>query len=456
MNSCLPKKLNREKKEDDFLLPEIKRDDTMGNTNESEKKKQKTTAGSNKKRGQGGSKKNSKKKHADRNSVVLALSTIGIIIIAAAVILFFMISPSSAAVPQLTNMSLEDARSTAEESGYTISDEIEYSLSDTVQENYVISQLPEAGTEAPKSEPIKLVVSLGTSGGGIEVPNVVNKAVDKAGEMIEDLTLTYRVVSEYSDTVESGIVIRQTPLAGTHINSGDIVTLHVSIGPDTNTGEKRQVRVPNVLGMYRDNAESTLGEYGLGIGTVTYMPSDQEEGTIVMQSPAEGAMVEEASSVTIVLSSGSTDTTLGSEYRESIGTETGETENGGEEVSSGENENDESSGETSSAGEEPVGDSGSDTASSEETSSGGGDSSETSGSNTSGSGASQIFSVKIPDAANDSVNVEIVANGQVVHNAMHSKTEGTVSVEIPDDGSGSASVQAYIDGAKVSDKTITF
>ena len=88
------------------------------------------------------------------------------------------------------------------------------------------------------------------------------------------------------------------------------------------------------------------------------------------------------------------------------------------------------------------------------------DSAETSNSTTSDSGSSvsgtksQMFTVKIPDAANDTVNVEIVADGQVIHNAVHSKTEGAVTVEVQ--GSGSVSVQAYIDGAKVSDKTITF
>ena len=68
--------------------------------------------------------------------------------------------------------------------------------------------------------------------------------------------------------------------------------------------------------------------------------------------------------------------------------------------------------------------------------------------------STRTFTVKIPDTADDSVDVEIVANGKTVHNAVHSKDEGTVSVEIT--GSGTAEVQAYIDGSKVSDRTINF
>ena len=167
MSRCPSKDGSEEKKEDDdFLLPEIKRSVPQYNDDdEVQPRKRQASGGNTKKKRSGGKKKGGKKKsaHADRNSVVLALSTIGVILVIAAVVLFMTINPMANTVPQLTNMSIEDAIATAEQSGYSVSDEIEYSLSDTVQENYVISQLPEAGVEAPKSEPIKLIVSLGTS-----------------------------------------------------------------------------------------------------------------------------------------------------------------------------------------------------------------------------------------------------------------------------------------------------
>ncbi len=423
---------------DDFELPEIKRDTQNGDKQVKPRpKKTPPQTDANKKQGT----KKKRNRRADRNSVVLALSTIGIIMAAAVIAIFVLFKPTSNTVPDLRNMSLEDARTEAANSGYTISDEIEYSLSDTVQENYVISQLPEPDTESPRSEPIKLIVSLGTSGGGIAVPDVTHLAVDEAGDKIEAETLTYRIVSEASNEISAGYVIRQTPLAGTHINSGDIVTLHVSVGPETENTVRNTVSVPSVMGMYRDNAESTLGMSGLGIGTVTYMPSDSPEGTVIMQSPAEGTTVREASSVTIVLSSGSSATTLGSEYREEIEANGGN----GEETSDEETEN-----EGSEAVSQPS--DGEDGGTEQEASSAGTDNN---GSGETASGSTQLFTVRIPDAANDTVNVEVVANGEVIHNAVHSKTEGAVTVEIPSSG-GSVSVQAYIDGAKVSDKTLTF
>lgn len=421
--------------------------------------------GKNTKRNQGGSgtaernrsgKKSNKKKREERNSVILALSTIAVIGLVAAGFIIIMFHPFNKTVPDLKNLTLEEAKSEAQSYGYTISDELEYSLSDTVAVNCVISQLPEAGTEAPKSEPIKLIISLGTSGGGITVPDVKHKMVDEAGSILENETLTYKIVSEYSSDIEYGYVIRQTPESGTHVNSGDIVTLHVSIGPEPSGLQLSQVPVPNVIGMYRDNAESTLSMSNLGTGTISYMPSDQPEGTIIKQSPEANTMVNEGTTVTIVLSSGSADTTLGSDYRNEIQQNTeGNTQdesNGGNESESG-SQTGESADNTADSGSGTAGNSGAGNSGAGNSSGSDGNGTESGGAS---SGASQMFTVKIPDEAGDTVNVRVVADGKVVHDAVHQKTEGAVTVEIPGTSGSSVSVQAYIDGAKVSDKTITY
>ncbi|MGN0181480.1 MAG: Stk1 family PASTA domain-containing Ser/Thr kinase, partial [Candidatus Ornithomonoglobus sp.] len=260
-------------------------------------------------------KMSAKKKREDRNSVILALSTVAVIVLVAVGVVLMLINPFSGnSVPDLAGLTLEEAAAAAHDAGYKINDEIEYSLSDDVAENLVISQLPEAGTAADKSEPISLVVSLGASNGGVPVPDVVNMDIDEAGQIIEARTLLYKIVLEPSTEVAENLVIRQIPAPGTHLNPGDYVTLHMSTGPDADYSEKGTVTVPSVIGMYRDNAESTLGMYNLLIGTVTRKASNNPEGTIIMQSPAAGASVSENTTVTIVISSGREDSTLASEY----------------------------------------------------------------------------------------------------------------------------------------------
>lgn len=367
-------------------------------------------------------KKKSRSKNEDRNSVILALSTVAVIILVIAGMLLIAVNPFARTVPDLTGMTLEEAQKVAKRNGYSISNEIEYSLSDTIAVDLVVYQNPAAGETSPKTEPIKLIMSLGSSGGGIPVPDVVNTPIDDAGALIESYALLFKVVSEYSDDVEYGNIIRQSPLAGTHINAGDIVTLHMSIGPETDIIEKKKVAVPNLIGMTREVAEASLAAYGLVAGTVTNVPSDSPEGTVIKQSPASGSKVDETSTVTLVLSSGNASSTLSSEFANvQIPPIIEQQQQAPEEVT------------------QPAQEPAEQTPAMEQTPSTG--------------AGTKLFTVKIPDAANESVRVEIVVDGVIVHDAMHSKSEGAVTVEIPINGT--SSVQAYIDGAKVSDKTIT-
>lgn len=392
-------------------------------------------------------KKPAKSKDADRNSVILALSTVAVIILVVAGILLMTVNPFAKSIPDLAGMTLDEAQKVAKRSGYTVSSEIEYCLSDSVAADLVVYQSPAAGTQAKKTEPIKLILSLGASGGGIPVPDVINTPIDDAGALIESYALLYKVVSEYSDDVEYGNIIRQSPLAGTHINAGDIVTLHMSIGPETEVVEKKKVTVPNLRGMTRDIAETSLAANGLITGTVTNMPSDSPEGTVIRQSPAAGTKVDEQSTVTLVISSGNTSSTLSSEY-ENVEIPPIVEQQAEQEVQQSQTQQPEKENAVVPVAEEPE-----PTQQVVQQTQAPVVSAPTVESNSSSGEGTKMFTVKIPDAANDSVRVEIVVDGNIIHDAMHSKSEGAVAIEIPINGT--ASVQAYIDGAKVSDKTIT-
>ena len=79
---------------------------------------------------------------------------------------------------------------------------------------------------------------------------------------------------------------------------------------------------------------------------------------------------------------------------------------------------------------------------------------ESSGESSGGGTSVKTYTVRIPESANDVVQVEIIANGQTVHSGTHSKSEQYVSVEI--EGSGTIEVQALIDGALADQKQLTF
>lgn len=373
-------------------------------------------------------KKSRKQKKEDRIAVVLAISTVVVVALLALAVYFGLNMSKESIVPDFSNMTIEEATAEAQKSGLKIADEIEYSLSDTVAENCVISQDPAPKKVVKKNSEIKLVVSIGSSGGNIAAPDVVNKQFDKAVEEILNAGLNYTVKEEESKDVPAGYVIRQTPLAGTKLNKDDIINLHVSKG---NTGESTQatptgerVSVPSIIGLGRDQAEATLKANGLSLGNVSRKASSAPEGTVISQSPELGKNALKGSFVSIVLSRGEENTQTGENAPTAAPENPSGNNNGGQ-----------------SNTNNSTGTSGSENGSSDN----GGSANKTS---------TRTFTVKIPDTANDTVDVEIVANGRTIHSAVHSKDEGTVSVDIT--GSGTAEVQAYIDGSKISDKTINF
>ena len=151
-------------------------------------------------------KKNKKQKKEDRIAVVLAISTAAVILLIVLGTFFFINMRKEAIVPDLKNMTVEAATAEIEKAGLHLADEIEYSLSDTVAENCVISQDPTAKKIVAKNSDVKLIVSIGSSGGDIVAPDVTGKQFDEAISEILELELNYTVVEEESDDVPSGYV----------------------------------------------------------------------------------------------------------------------------------------------------------------------------------------------------------------------------------------------------------
>ena len=253
-------------------------------------------------------KKNKKQKKEDRIAVVLAISTAAVILLIVLGAFFFINMRKEAIVPDLKNMTIEQATAEIEKAGLHLADEIEYSLSDTVAENCVISQDPTAKKVVAKNSDVKLIVSIGSSGGDIVAPDVTGKQFDEAIAEILELELNYTVVEDESDDVPSGYVIRQTPLGGTKLNKDDIINIHVSKGKGGSSAQAtpatERVSVPSIIGLGREQAEATLKANGLNLGNVSRKASSAQEGTVISQSPELGKTANKGSYVSIVLSKG--------------------------------------------------------------------------------------------------------------------------------------------------------
>lgn len=163
---------------------------------------------------------------------------------------------------------------------------------------------------AAESEVTKgTVITLTVSAGGENVSDTY-KVIDFAGRsldyvttMLDEHEITYTTQEEYSDEVESGLVIRTDPGAGTELEPGASITIYVSKGKETKTAA-----VPSLIGMSRSDAEQALTALGLSIGSVTEVENSAAVGTVVWQSVDEGAEVEQGTSVNVNVSKGITQT----------------------------------------------------------------------------------------------------------------------------------------------------
>ena len=105
----------------------------------------------------------------------------------------------------------------------------------------------------------------------------------------------FYVTMEYSDTVEKGKIIRQTPEAGEVIEKGSTIDLVVSRGP-------QMVEMPNVAGFTRDGAEQQLAQIGLNASFYPiYNDGSYVSGCVAYCSEEPGAMVEVGSTIIVYM-----------------------------------------------------------------------------------------------------------------------------------------------------------
>ena len=200
------------------------------------------------------------------------------------------------AMPNVTGMNVEDAKSTLTSLG--ILTDVNYEESDSVAEGVVINTDVSVGALIDKGSKVTLTASAGTQ--GIEVPSVVDLTFDEANTQLVSKGFLVNKTESYSDTVEAGRVISQTPSEGNKAPKGSVITVTVSLGK-----EDTKIRVPNLIGLSEQDGTVEAIEAGLTVGSVTYIYSDEVgEGLICYQSYSHGSYVDQGTSIDIKVSQG--------------------------------------------------------------------------------------------------------------------------------------------------------
>ena len=131
----------------------------------------------------------------------------------------------------------------------------------------------------------------------ITVPDVTGKQLTLARQILEDQHLRVTVAETFDASVPVGVVVSQTPEAGTKVKEERSITIYVSKG-----GE--EMEMPNLRGLKQSDAINKLQQMGLRLGSAYETFSDEDSGTVISQDPRSGTRISKGQSVDITVSKG--------------------------------------------------------------------------------------------------------------------------------------------------------
>lgn len=175
-------------------------------------------------------KPNKKKSNGFKGAIVGVVAVVILAVVGVVTNGFGLLNKNSdvIAMPNLINMSLEDANKTINKLDLKLTINERHDVD--VERNHVISQSPSQGTELKKGDLVTIVISLGPE--ELSVPNLMGYTLNDAKKILEKDGLKLGTTSyDYSEVYKEGTVINQNPVVGVgSIKKGDSVNVVVSKG----------------------------------------------------------------------------------------------------------------------------------------------------------------------------------------------------------------------------------
>lgn len=150
------------------------------------------------------------------------------------------------------------------------------------------------------------VIYMFTSGINTKTHTLENFVGYSYDELQNSKDYKYEFVAEYrkTDEKEPGIILSQSPEAGSKITEGSTVTLVVA-------ASEKDITMPNVYGLTLEMAEQTLKQSELSIFKTMKINSDSvEEGKVIYTDPKANSIVSGDQEITIYISDGPSTTTI--------------------------------------------------------------------------------------------------------------------------------------------------
>ncbi len=130
----------------------------------------------------------------------------------------------------------------------------------------------------------------------ITMIDVIGMSESSAISALKSAGISYGLTYASSDDVEEGYVCEQSIESGTVVGKNDTVTITISSGPGT-------VEIPDVRGMTRTTAVSTLEELEFVVSITYEYSSSYAEDVVISQSPV-GSMATKGDTINLVVCAG--------------------------------------------------------------------------------------------------------------------------------------------------------
>ena len=176
--------------------------------------------------------------------------------------------------------------------------DVVYETTDLYDPGYVIAATEDEGSKVQTGTIVTITVSMND---GVTIPLVLEMEEEEAVEALERAGFTARVETDYSEDVEEGIVMSQTPDGNTKAQKGSEVTITVSLGPDL----EGKVEMISLVDLSETQAKLLLEQMGLRMGRVTPVVTydHNQVGIILSQTVKEGVYVDRGTAIDVEVGS---------------------------------------------------------------------------------------------------------------------------------------------------------
>ncbi len=225
----------------------------------------------------------------------------GLLIAVIIIFLFFifaadLFSPKKIAVPDVTNLTVEDATKKLVAEGFVVAEEHQERNHEDIEKGHVIETDPEKNSMRAKGSEIDLIVSLGVE--TTTVDNYVGQNYSQVEALIKGKYKEVRKEEVPSREPEGRIIEQSIPADTEVIAKEETMTFKVSQGV-------RMVRVESVVNYTKADMDNYVNRVGLNwrVSREDYHETIPA-GSVISQLTKAGTMVEEGSVISVVISKG--------------------------------------------------------------------------------------------------------------------------------------------------------